>query len=342
MTKWYRKLKSTALTGVMITAVLAGANMAQAREMRVSSFEPAQGFFSGVLQQWIDIVNPLLSDGNSFKLYPGSILGSPPAQQQLVRTGVADIAFIVPSYTPGLFPLSSVNEIPGLTSTSKNGTEMLHTLLEEGLLGQEYDEFKIISLISTRSYKIFMKEAALKLPSDLEDKRMRSHSRFASRVYASLGSSGVSIPAPQVYENLERGILDGAAWVFDGYATFRLNEVASHVSIIPGGFSGASLAFLMNEKTYNSLPDADKKVIDEHSGLVNSLWVANLVDETGSALEAKYRADPKVNVYDIKGDELAAWKKAFANTADDWVESLKEFNVDATPTLKRAHEIVNQ
>lgn len=83
-------------------AMAASLGSAEAREMRVSSFEPAPGFFSQTLQAWIDEVNPQLSDGNQFKLYPGGILGSPPAQAELVAAGVADVAFVVPTYSAGV------------------------------------------------------------------------------------------------------------------------------------------------------------------------------------------------------------------------------------------------
>ena len=62
-------------------------------------------------------MNPKLSEGNAFKLYPGSILGAPPAQAELVKKGVADVALVVPTYTPGLFPMSSVVEIPAMAPT---------------------------------------------------------------------------------------------------------------------------------------------------------------------------------------------------------------------------------
>ena len=85
---------------LMTTAALALtlASPSLAREMRVSSFEPAQGFYSAkILQPWIDQVNAKLSKGNAFRLYPGAILGAPPAQAELVKAGVADVALVVPT-----------------------------------------------------------------------------------------------------------------------------------------------------------------------------------------------------------------------------------------------------
>lgn len=312
---------------------------ASAREMRVSSFEPQKGFFSKVLQEWIDKVNPLLSKGNSFKLYPGGILGSPPAQQELVQKGVADIAFVVPSYTAGLFPISSVTEVPGITSTAKVGTKVLHTLLKEGHLGSEYENFIVVSLMSTRGYNLFTTKIDVRLPKQLEGMKMRSHSRFATKLYDTFGASAVTMPAPQIYENLERGIVDGGAWVLDGYNSFRLNEVAPHITFIGDGFTGTTLAFLMNKNTYNSLPDADKKVIMENSGLNNSLWVASQIDAFHADRDDAFRADPSITVNDLNAEEQAAWNAALVNIGSDWIKAQTEFDLDAAPALARAREV---
>ena len=95
-------------TLAVVTALALTIGAAEAQELRVSSHEPQQGFFSQILQTWIDRIAPQLSDQTSLRLYPGGILGAPPAQADLVRAGVADIAFVVPTYTAGLFPMTSV------------------------------------------------------------------------------------------------------------------------------------------------------------------------------------------------------------------------------------------
>lgn len=249
-------LKTSALALTLL------APMAEAREMRLSSFEPPQGFYSSkVLQAWIDQINPKLSDGNAFKLYPGSILGAPPAQAELVKAGVADVALVVPTYTPGLFPMTGVVEIPGMVASSAKGTHILNTLSEEGALDAEYADYKVIALFTTPSYRFFMTDAGANTPADLDGLKLRTPSKFGSELFGMVGASGVGIPAPQVYENLERGVVQGAVWVMDAYRTFRLNEVAPYVTT--AHFTASPMAILMNRRAYDSLPDADKAVLDE-------------------------------------------------------------------------------
>ncbi|SDN56539.1 TRAP-type C4-dicarboxylate transport system, substrate-binding protein [Lutimaribacter pacificus] len=331
----FNRLLTAAATALILTAPAL-----EAREMRVSSFEPAQGFYSSkVLQPWIEQVNAKLSEGNAFKLYPGSILGAPPAQAELVKAGVADVALVVPTYTPGLFPLSGVVEVPGLVETGAKGADILNTLAEEGALDAEYADYKVIAVFTTPSYRFLMADKAVHVPADLDGLKLRSPSKFGSELFGMAGASGVGIPAPQVYENLERGVVAGAVWVMDAYRTFRLNEVAPNVTNTK--FIAQPMAVLMNKGAYDSLPDADKAVIDEMSGRATAEWIASVVDETDASNEAAFRDAGEVTFIDLTDEEKAAWDAAFAGAADAWVKGQPD-PAAAAAALDRARAVAGE
>lgn len=316
------------------------APMAEAREMRVSSFEPPQGFYSSkILQAWIDQINPKLSDGAKFKLYPGSILGAPPAQAELVKAGVADVALVVPTYTPGLFPMTGVVEIPGMVETSGEGTNILNTLADEGVMDAEYADYKIIALFTTPGYRVFMADNPANSPADLDGLKLRTPSKFGSELFDMVGASGVGIPAPQVYENLERGVVQGAVWVMDAYRTFRLNEVAPYITSTH--FTASPMAVLMNKAAYDSLSDADKAVLDEMSGRATAEWIASVVDETDAEVEAAFRASGDVTFVDLDAEGMAAWQTALSGAPAAWIAGQPDAAV-AQSVLDRATALSGQ
>lgn len=324
----------------LIAAVIAltlNFGSADAREMRVSSFEPAPGFFSQTLQAWIDEINPQLSEGNRFKLYPGGILGSPPAQAELVAAGVADVAFVVPTYSAGVYPMTSVVEVPGIVTDAATGTAVLNGLLGEGHLGAEFANYKIIALFSTPGYRIFTSGKGAAGAEDLKGLKMRSPSPFGSALLDSLGAAGVPIPAPQVYENIERNVVSGAAWTMDAYRTFRLYEVAPNVT--ETRFIATPLAFLMNKNTYNNLSDTDKAVIDSMSLSARSAWVAERIDTGEAEIEAKMRAAGEVNFIRLDNQAEAAWDAALSGARDLWLSDKPEA---AAVVLERALSLSGQ
>lgn len=320
-----------------ISLVLSGmaVAVAEAREMRVSSFEPPVGFYSSkVLQPWIEKMNGQLSEASRFKLYPGSILGGAPAQAELVAKGVADVALVVPNYTPGIFPLSSIVELPGIAPNAKTGANVMTTLYEEGALATEYKDYKVIALFSTAPYRIFTKDEGARSPDVLNGMKVRTPSPFISTMTSMLGGTGVSIPAPQVYENLERGVVGGAVWASDAYKTFRLYEVAPKLTLTR--ITASPMAILMNRKTYEALPESDRKAIDEFSGRLAAEWIAGVIEEYDAAVQAEMRANPKVEVIDLTPAEQQAWEAALAKAPDTWVSGLGDKADAARKAIERA------
>ncbi|MGI6247561.1 MAG: TRAP transporter substrate-binding protein [Pseudochelatococcus sp.] len=313
--------------------LVAAALPAEAREFRVSSFEPPLGFYSRqVLQAWIDRINPKLTAGSRFRLYPGGILGAAPAQAELVKAGVADVALVVTNYTPGLFPLSGVVELPGVAPSATRGAAVLNALADDGTLAGEYADYKVIALFTTPGYRIFTSRGARK-PADLAGLKLRTPSPFASELLALMGASGVSIPAPQVYENLERGVVAGAVWVFDAYKTFRLNEVAP--AITSTRLTASPMAILMNRAAYESMPEADRKVLDELAGRATAEWIADIVDTADAEIEKSFRDANKVTFIDPADDEAAAWNAVVTRAPDIWIAAQPD-RAAASATLAKA------
>ncbi len=308
----------TLLRSAAMALALAAPLAAEARELRVSSFEPPLGFYSArVLQAWIDEINPKFTGGTSLRLYPGAILGAPPAQAELVKAGVADVALVVPTYTPGLFPLSGVVEVPGLVQTSAQGTAILNALAEGGVLDKEYADYKVLALFSTPGYRFLMAGNGVTGPADLSGLKLRTPSPFGSELLALLGASGVAIPAPQVYENLERRVVSGAVWVMDAYKTFRLDEVAPTVTSLH--FMAQPMAILMNRAAWDALPEADRQVLEAASGRAMAEWIAGVVDTTDAEIEKGFRDAGRVKFIDLDEAALAAWQAALAPATDAWL-----------------------
>ncbi len=319
----------------LLAGVGAGMDAALARELRVSTFEPPKAFLARQLASWIELVGPKLSDGTSLRLFPGALLGAPPAQQELVRKGVADIAFIVTGYTPGVFPRTSVANLPFIAPTSKIGTDVIQTLLQEGALGGEYDDFKVIGLFTTNGYSVFSKKE-INVPADLAGLKLRTHDALASEILGLMGANGIGMPAPQTYESIERGVADGAVFNFTAAKDFRIDEVTTNATYVP--FTNTVLAVLMNRAAYEGLSEADRKVIDDHSGAWFAEWIAKLNDDDELA-KRKEMASNGVKVNVLEPDQFGPWRDATAKAEEIWLKRLADQEIDGKPILDRAHAI---
>lgn len=332
-----KQLRTTAGAAALSAAMMV-AGATDAREMRVATFEPPQAFFATqIVQAWIDRVNPTLSDGNSFKLYAGALLGPPAAQIDALKSGVADVAFVALAYTPGLFPRSSVAELPFVSPTSHAGTLTLQTLLEEGLLGNEFDDFKVVGFFTPGGYHIITKDAVVKVPTDAAGLKLRSSSPLVSDMIALFGGTGVSLPSPDVYEALERGLVQGAVWNFEAARSFRIYEPANYAVAL--GMTNAPLALLMSRTSYESLSPENRAAIDAVSERAFAEWAADVIDATDKSQRELLETEGNMTIYTPTEAEMAEWHAALAPIEQRWQEQMDAAGIDGAALLGRAREI---
>ena len=72
------------------------------------------------------------------------------------------------------------------------------------------------------------------------------------------------MPPGQVYENMQTGAIDGVVLPWAGLKEFRITEVTTNAIEI--GAYTTPFYFVMNEDTYNDMPDDVRSVIDEITG----------------------------------------------------------------------------
>jgi TRAP-type C4-dicarboxylate transport system substrate-binding protein len=288
-------------------------------EIRVSSFEPQQGFYSArVLAPWIEEMNAGLSQGAQMRLYPGAILGSPTAQYDLVKNGVADVALVVPGYTPGVFPKTSVAEMPFIAGNAVQLTEMLNTLYDEGLISSEYADFKVIGLFTTPAYNYITPQEGILTPDQVQGMRIRAPSAFIGRVIGELGASSVNLPATEVYEGLERRIVDATLWNLNAMTTFRLHEPAPYYTEL--NMTLTPMLVLMNKGKYERLSLEDRAVIDASAGRNFSAWAAQVTDDYENERREAYLADGSVTIQTPSEEQIAAWHTALEKAPQIWLE----------------------
>ena len=100
--------------------------------------------------------------------------------------------------------------------------------------------------------------------ADMQGLRIRTPSPAVSDMLSFLGATPQGLPPGEVYENLQRGVIDGTVFPWDPMKSFGLIEVTNnHLDF---GAYTVSFFFVMNEGTYNGLSPKAQACIDEHSG----------------------------------------------------------------------------
>lgn len=268
---------------------------------------------------------------------------SAPAQTfDAIRDGIADMAFIVDGYTPGRFLLSTVAEFP-LAGDSAEVNSVAYQAVYDNFLAKadEHKGVKVLAVFTHGPGQIFTANKKISGVADLSGMKLRTGGGIVNDVIKSLGATPMLKPAPEVYELLSGGIIDGFVFNKDSPVSFKLYPLLKHAFYTPGGLYNVAFTIIMNPKKWDSISAADKRAIQP---LLNE----PLARKAGKVYdEADQRADQTMRkagivVTTASPEFIAAVKSRAAVLEGKWAETAKTRGVDGTQALQAFRSKLDQ
>jgi len=259
----------TRFTRLAAAALALGlATTAQAQQLSLADFQPQQHFVVGqVYTPFAEALSEATGGAVTVRVYMGGELGPGPAEQyNRVVDGVADIAFGLPGYTASTFPLTLLAELPGVLDAETGAQALVDN---RDRLSGEFRRAVLVALWNNAPNLLLMRNTAVNSLDDLAGLNIRVPSRNAGLVVQAWGANPVSMPAPEIYNALQTGVIDGAMIDATALGAFRLAEVTSHVTM--GMDTTTSLFFLvMGREAFGDLTEAQQQALlaaGEQAGL---------------------------------------------------------------------------
>ncbi len=287
--------------------------------LRFAHFWPAQAGISKHFQSWADAVEKDSNGRIEVEMYPSQTLTKAPKTYDAVVNGIADVGVTVQGYTASRFPLSQVVELPGISKSGENGSCVLQSLLDEGVIAQEYQETHPLFVFTHGPGLIHTKGKAVKTPEDLKGLRIRRPTAVVADLLSELGGQPVGMPAPEIYQAMSRGVIDGAALPWEGVKSFRLDELTDQHTDI----NLYTIAFVvtLNKQAYEGMPADLQQVIDKNSGLDWAVKSGQFMDEEDKIGLAKVKALGQ-NITTIEGGvNNPAWKGVLDKATEGYLAS---------------------
>ncbi|GGL67693.1 TRAP transporter substrate-binding protein [Wenxinia marina] len=316
MTPMLRRLAATATAA----ALLAGPAMAET--LKLAHWVPPQHVLTS------STIEPLQAavegSGLEIEVYPGGELGAGPLEQYIRAVqGVADITWGLQGYTSSQFPRTMLSELPGALPEGMNGYDLIWNAYEAGQLADEFPGTVPLALWLSEPNIFIMKDIDVRTPEDLQGLKIRVSGSAAAATIEALGATPVQMPAGEIYNALQTGLIDGVVTGASAVADFRLDEVANSYTI-GAPLGRISFYLVMNEARYNALPEAERTALDSIAGRALSQsaeegWNARAL-ETLDALEATGDND----VYYLSDEEAAAFGELTLPVTEQIVGSVDE------------------
>ena len=195
----------------------------------------------------------------------GAPLSPPRENLDALKAGAFEAGVILPSYHPGKTPLWNATALPFMKDVEDPYVC--------GYMGMKlYEEFeaakKELAVFNVRfiyplgqSPTVAIGNKALRKVEDFKGVRFRALGLHNDAVKA-MGATPMTVPAPEVFEALDKKVIDIAAMNASSLVMgYNLHEISKYLHTWPLGVTLGML--ICNEDAYRSLPKEYQKVMDE-------------------------------------------------------------------------------
>lgn len=287
-----------------------------------------------MLEPFVEEVAAATDGTVTIEIHPAEALTAPGDAYDNAAAGAIDIGWALHGYTPGRFPLTDAVELPFLFENAEQATTALWDLYEEFPEFQdEYSDVHVLALWTHDVGNLYITDSAVTEP-DLSGLTLRAPGPIQTNLIEALGGAGVGLPAPELYDSLERGVIDGLMIADTGVDSFTLYEVVDHATI--ANFYVAGQFLVMNQGAWDSLSESQQQAIDSLAGRDLSMRAAGAYDEAHARVVEQHD-DWGLDVYNV--EDLSAWQGAAQTVVDDWISAREADGMPGQEMYDRLLEI---
>ncbi|MFZ1067582.1 MAG: TRAP transporter substrate-binding protein DctP, partial [Pseudolabrys sp.] len=244
-------LCASALAVVAIAITPPPLSHAQQTRLIFASQSPAGTPNTVFYSNWANRVSEQSNGKLKIDVRDGETLSNFITAYDRVSDDVVQIGWIIHSLVGNRFPLSDVSGLPFLAENNVACSVASWRLYKSGLLDNEYKDIMPIWFgCLTTNYLHWAKEP--KQTDDLGGAKFRVSGKVPAQAIQILGGTPVSMTGGEMYEALQRGLVDGVATTWAGFEPYKLAEVTSYHLEVP--ISGIPSMHFMSRKKFESLP----------------------------------------------------------------------------------------
>jgi len=269
-------------------------------------------------------------------VYPGSALMKTNAQFSALRKGALDLSLYPLPYAGGEVPETNIGLMPALVPSYEIGTAWKSA--EAGKMLASVLDKKGIVMVSWvwQAGGVASRASKLVSPADAKGMKVRGGSAEMDMMLKEAGASVISLPSNEIYAAMQTGAMDAAMTSSTSFISFKLEEIAKHLT------SGRQRAYwfmleplMMSKDVFSALPKAHQDIIMAVGAELETFGrdAARADDKRAAEIYAKAGAQ----VWDIDDATLKQWQAIAQRTA--W-KNFAEKNESCAALLKAAQKLL--
>jgi TRAP-type transport system periplasmic protein len=294
-----------------------------------STFFPATHIQAKTSEAWCKEVEERTEGRVKIQFYPGQTLTRANQTYDAIMDGIADIGTAALAYTQDRFPVMAAMDLPFGYPSGVAATKVANKLFEK-MNPDEFSGSKVLFFHAHGPGLIHTGKKPVKSLEDLRGLRIRSTGQSA-QVIKALGGTPVSMPMPDSYQSLQRGVVDGSIHPVETNKGWNIGEVVSYVT--PSNASAYTTAFFvtMSKRKWDSISAKDQAIIEE----LNQKYAIKHGEawDSSDVEGIEFFKQKGGQVISLSKEEEARWATAVAPLFEDYIKHLNAKGVDGKAVI---------
>lgn len=249
--------------------------------------------------------------------------------------GIVDISLASQSWSPGRFPLTEVLELPLGYNSALQGTKLANVFYKK-FRPKEFDDVKVFYFWAPGPGYV-MTVKPIDSIKGLKGLKLRAGGNQA-KVARAIGAIPVSVPMGDIYEGLQRGVIDGLFFYAESLKGWKYADFIRGMQDNPGmKFTGGGV-IVMNKQKWNSLPTDIQKIMEQ----VSEEWIdkiGKVFDETGNE-GIEYGLSKGMKIFKASPEEVNITINKMKPALDEYVKNMKEKGLPGEEALKFCQDFI--
>jgi TRAP-type C4-dicarboxylate transport system substrate-binding protein len=269
------------------------------------------------------------------QIYPGSSLMKTNAQFSAMRKGALDMSLFPISYAGGELPEVNIGLMPGLVSSYEQGMAW-----KNKPIGQEFTKFlsdKGIVVVTWiwQAGGVASRATPVVNPEDAKGLKIRGGSREMDLVLQDAGAAVLSLPSNELYAAMQTGACDAGITSSTSLISFRLEEVAKHLTTGRGKAYWYMLEpVLMSKALFDKLPKNQQDLIMGVGAEMEAFGKQAAMEDDSTVAKVYEKAGAKI--HDLDDAVVEKWRAIARRTA--WKDYAAK-NENCAKLIKLAEEV---
>ncbi len=324
------------LAGIALGVLMATPVTAQERHvnLRIALWVPPSHPLVQAVRDWAADMTKESGGTITATIFPAEQLGKAFDHYDMVRDGIADVAYVSPGYQPGRFPIINGPQLPFMLTDAKEGSAAVDEWYAAYVAKEMPDTHFCVAFVADPG--TVHSTAKITLPQDMRGLKVRPAQETVAQMVTLLGGTNVQASIGEARDLIGRGVANAITDFWNSQFLFGINDVTKFHVDFPLYTSSYVLPF--NMATYNGMSPAQKAVVDHHC---TPEWAKRLAtswsdfEHAGRALTLKA---PGHTVVELTPEQLQAWKDALLPVTASWEAGVRKAGQDPAPILASLHQ----